>query len=413
MVENNPNQKKDFYDMLNMMDVAKEIRNLSEKAQDQLDIDKRKDDIVKRLIAADKVQGGNLTEKDAKAAFDFYVKNKYDFKAPNEGLATKLANFYVDRKKIYENRVKPVIKGGLILSGLVAATIGAIAGVNKIHEKYVENNVENAFNKKIIIEKSLPSLYNHISNKRCGEGIEVLLNGAVENVNYTDDFFKKYIVNGSAEETVNQDNVDNVKELLKSIDNYLGVAENSVTKVSTVLELERDEKKLYQAILTIAKENEVIEETEKQHSQANIYLSSINIPQLSNLVGDMKYTHQTLNQEYDFIIYRGEESKSGVWRKYHNDNRELKGTKYYLIVQAIDSDGKKIPQKIKNEENNNVEMVRMWGERVPENVFNKVKEDAQDGIIENNKFAHKSKGYINVKTTLDGVTERVGQITRW
>jgi len=115
-----------------------------------------------------------------------------------------------------------------------------------------------------------------------------------------------------------------------------------------------------------------------------------------------------LQQEYFVeVIYRPGES-SGIWRiPPNNDNVR----NYYLIVEALDTKGRRLKVPIRSEENQRTLLVEKWGIRVPENLFNAMRDDKQDdGIIQNNRVGAKRRGMLEPEYSVD---TRGGAITQW
>ena len=96
-----------------------------------------------------------------------------------------------------------------------------------------------------------------------------------------------------------------------------------------------------------------------------------------------------------------------------------------MVVQAIDKSGREFPLKLRNIEDGRVENVTIWGEKVPHEVYLRVKKDKIDnGIVDNSNsnglenryIAEKKKGYINTKQIMQYNSgkplERTGQLTR-
>jgi len=117
---------------------------------------------------------------------------------------------------------------------------------------------------------------------------------------------------------------------------------------------------------------------------------------------------QQLQQEYTVeVIYRPGES-SGIWRiPPNNDNVR----NYYLIVEALDGQGKRLKVPIRSEEDQRTRLVDKWGIRVPESLFNAMRDDKQDdGIIQNNRVGAKRRGSLEPEYSVD---TRGGAITQW
>jgi hypothetical protein len=122
----------------------------------------------------------------------------------------------------------------------------------------------------------------------------------------------------------------------------------------------------------------------------------------------IKNMAEILAQEYALRVISGRNSTSGVWRVPDNNPN---ARNYYLIVEAVNNQGKIIPLNIMNEENNIKQKVTQFGVRVPQQVFNKVLQDKQDdGIIQNNILGQKKRGALEVQYTAPVLN---GTITQW
>ena len=115
-----------------------------------------------------------------------------------------------------------------------------------------------------------------------------------------------------------------------------------------------------------------------------------------------------MKQEYKLII------TGGVWR-YKLDNKSIKN--YYLLLHAQESKGNDIPKSITNEETGKIKTVTEWGERVPKEVYDTVGKDNEDnGIIDNNIFSIKKRGFITEEIIMryqGKPLEKLGEITDW
>ena len=99
---------------------------------------------------------------------------------------------------------------------------------------------------------------------------------------------------------------------------------------------------------------------------------------------------------------------SGVTRA-PNDNPSV--TNYYLIVEAIDGNGAAATLPIINEEDGKIGNVSTWGVRVPEDVYDEIRQDKNDdGIIQNRVLAQKQRGELVPRYTMSVLG---GTITSW
>ena len=117
---------------------------------------------------------------------------------------------------------------------------------------------------------------------------------------------------------------------------------------------------------------------------------------------------KALEQQYTLRIVNRPGERSGVWRI---PDLNPSARNYYLIVEAIDSDGRRVPVEITSEETGKTSRVETWGLRVDREVFEQVAADKQDdGIIQNNRFGVKRRGHLHPDYALPTT---VADITRW
>jgi hypothetical protein len=125
-------------------------------------------------------------------------------------------------------------------------------------------------------------------------------------------------------------------------------------------------------------------------------------------IGELDGLHDSLVQEYELRVRSEPGQLSGVWR-IPDANPDAQN--FYLIVEAIDADGKRLTLPIRNEESGRVDRVSVWGQRVDEATFQAIARDKQDdGIIQNAVIGEKRRGQVepDLKT---GVLQ--GAITHW
>ena len=84
---------------------------------------------------------------------------------------------------------------------------------------------------------------------------------------------------------------------------------------------------------------------------------------------------------------------------------------YYIVVEAVDPDGKILDRKIVSEESSEAELVDKWGQRVSETIYNAVRRDKmEDGIVQKGVLGQKRRGELDIKWR-SGVQD--GAITKW
>jgi hypothetical protein len=117
---------------------------------------------------------------------------------------------------------------------------------------------------------------------------------------------------------------------------------------------------------------------------------------------------QTLSASYELRIVSRPGERSAVFRV-PDDSPNFRN--YYLIVEAVTRNGSVLSLPILNEEDGKTRTVSKWGQRVPENTYQRVGRDKQDdGIIQDNILGRKERGYLTVSYAMDVLK---GAITQW
>lgn len=116
----------------------------------------------------------------------------------------------------------------------------------------------------------------------------------------------------------------------------------------------------------------------------------------------------TVNLAYELRIVSRPGARSGVWRHPVDNPR---GRNYYIVVEAIGPDGERLALPITNEETQRTETVREFAIRVPEAVYDRVRDDKQDnGLIDEPIVGEKRRGELE---PLYRVAIAGGAITDW
>jgi hypothetical protein len=177
---------------------------------------------------------------------------------------------------------------------------------------------------------------------------------------------------------------------------------------------------------TLAKDEvEGRQTVERLHTEAQTYITSVNVPKLKEAVEQMQDIYKTTSKKLVLRSALDDNGRAGMDR-YFND----KFSGWYLFVEAVDEKtGEVFPMQVTNSENNQTRTVRIWGERVrgkDPNVVERIQnEDYNDGsllvrvirdkldngIVDNNVFGKKDRGYIHYK--LNSSEFEGKQITEW
>ena len=129
---------------------------------------------------------------------------------------------------------------------------------------------------------------------------------------------------------------------------------------------------------------------------------------MSRVVADLKRLHDEVAAEYSLIIVSRPGETTGVWRR---PPRGSTSRNYYIIVEPIAADDRKLKVSVRNEETGETDTVDKFGVRVPQATFDAVAADKRDdGIVQRNRYGVKRRGTLAPEYLMpfDG-----GMITKW
>ena len=125
-------------------------------------------------------------------------------------------------------------------------------------------------------------------------------------------------------------------------------------------------------------------------------------------ITDLTALRDLIRQEYTLKIISRDGQKTGFWT-FPEINTDA--TNYYIVVEAIDSDGKTLTLPVTNEETGKTENVSIWGVRVPESIYRSVEADKRDdGIVQRNVMGMKQFGFLDVDWAMPVLG---GAVTKW
>ncbi|KRA42273.1 hypothetical protein ASD80_11215 [Devosia sp. Root635] len=185
-----------------------------------------------------------------------------------------------------------------------------------------------------------------------------------------------------------------------------GVAEAARVELSEGLPAQMDA--LYQTIFEETKVQQAVLDAEALRTRGKTFAAEGNRVAAEEAVAHLTALRDQLRQEYTLRVVNRSGVRSGFWTI---PEVNTAATNYYIVVEALDADGKALSLPILNEENGETEIVDMWGLRVPEAVYDGVAADkSDDGIIEINEVGRKSDGFLDVEYNMPVLG---GAVTRW
>jgi DNA repair exonuclease SbcCD ATPase subunit len=204
------------------------------------------------------------------------------------------------------------------------------------------------------------------------------------------------------------DRLDQREALIGALSGHLNNAEKAAAALSELKILPEKLKDQRDRVLSESRQNDARRHAEKLYNDAMTALGRGDVAAAQNGYALLQQLYDQLVQEYQLRIVSREGVRSGIWRIPKNNPN---ARNYYIIVEAVTSDGKRLAVPITSEEDGKTQSVRQWGLRVKASVFEQIKRDKMDdGIINNNVFGIKNRGWLQPQYLIPTTG---GAITQW
>jgi hypothetical protein len=204
------------------------------------------------------------------------------------------------------------------------------------------------------------------------------------------------------------DRLDKRKELIAAFSGHLNNAEKAATTLDELKILPEKLKDQRDRTLAESRQNDARRQAEKLYRDAMTAMGRGDVAAAQNGYVLLQQLYDQLVQEYELRIVSREGARSGVWRVPQNNPNTRN---YYVIVEAVTADGKRLTVPVISEEDGKTHTVKQWGLRVKASVFEQIKRDKMDdGIINKNVFGQKRRGYLNPRYLIPTTG---GAIAQW
>ena len=161
-------------------------------------------------------------------------------------------------------------------------------------------------------------------------------------------------------------------------------------------------------VLAVAREDEARRQAEALFTDAMAAVSRQDAAAVDKGVVALQQLYAQLTRQYRVRIVSRPDTPSGVWRVPQN---QPNARNYYIIVEAVSDDGKRLSLPVTSEEDGKTRTVEQWGMRVEPAIFERIKRDKMDdGIITRNAFGVKKRGFLTPQYTIPTTG---GAITQW
>lgn len=148
-------------------------------------------------------------------------------------------------------------------------------------------------------------------------------------------------------------------------------------------------------VVAVSKEPAATQQARDLAAAVDVALAADDAPAAREKLSALTDLRKRLEQSYTLRILSRPGEQSGVWRVPRTNPN---ARNYYILVEAIDAAGRPVELVVHSEEDNKTARASVFGMRVDEQTFNRIRADKQDdGIIENNRFGEKQVGYLKPK----------------
>ena len=160
--------------------------------------------------------------------------------------------------------------------------------------------------------------------------------------------------------------LDKRKELIGVLIVHLDKAEKAVVALDELKILPEKLIEQRDRILSEARQNEVNDQAQKLYTDAMAALGRGDVAAAQTGYTRLQQLYDHLVQEYQLRIVSREGVPSGVWRV---PEKNPDARNYYIIVEAVTPDGKRLELPVTSEEDGKTRTVNQWGLRVKESAF--------------------------------------------
>ena len=401
-------EKRPLDEVMLAMDVVDTLRHRQVLVERELHADDRDQKLIERLREIYASQGIDVPDAVLAEGVSALKEERFVYKPPQGGLSVALARLYVGRGKWAKR------------GGVVAALLAVLWGGNQflfvrpaerlLEQQVVELNagVRQATDKLDLLDQDVSRLQTALP-----EAVQDVSGALAETANARRKVAEQSLSDArvlidSAWELAQRPNIelDTYEEKSASVEARLTkqreltgrasaeveqaeaalLAITSLKGLPEKLAAERD------AALSAAKVEQAAERARQQYEGGMAALRAGDMDAATAAVASIRSLRQQLQREYELRVVSRPDEFSGVWRI---PERNPNARNYYVIVEAVTSDGSVLSLPITNEEDGKTYTVNKWGLRVDESLFQRIGADKQDdGIVQNRRFAVKQQGYL-------------------
>lgn len=417
-------EKAPLDEVMMAMDVVDTLRHQKLLVDRELNSDEREQKLIERLHKLYASQGIEVPASILAEGVKALDEDRFTYQPPSAGIQTALARIYIDRGRWMR-------RFGLLVLALILVWGGWMLLVTMPESRRISSEVSQ-FNAEISADATslqqtkqrLLRLQERLkkpgaeSTGEFSRAIERARRQAAQSVEKADAFIhtaeelgpvSKFTADNYEQESpVIRQQLDRRGEMTSKAQASLAEAEKILGHLSRLEVLPSELAAEHAAINDIAREKEAKEIAQREYKNALAFLRAGDIDSALGAYSRLQSLRHQLASSYTLRVVSDPNERSGVWRV-PESNPGAKN--YYLIVEAMDANGRPLTLPIINEEDGASYSVSRWGLRVARSVYQRVAADKRDdGIIQMRRIGSKKSGFLkpNYSISTKGAT-----ITSW
>jgi len=405
------------------MDVVDTLRHRRLLVERELQSDQRDEKLLDRLREIYRSQGMEVTDEVLQAGVEALREERFTYRPPRNSLQVRLARLYVQRGK-WGLRTAVALAAVILVWIGYAYFVSGPAGQRLQQQIAALNNEIGATTERIQtleqeanrIESALegytrdvPAAYSKVAAGKL-TGARTAAMRADTLIDSANALNQEADISGedySLRREKVEEKLRRQQTLVSELDQTLKQAGTLLADIDSLKIFPGQLTQLKEAVAAGAREKEAARLADQYFASGMSALRAGQIDEAETALSELRGLNSRLLQSYSLLVVSRDGEQSGVWRV---PERNPNARNYYLIVEAVASDGKTLAMTITNEEDGSRVQVSKWGLRVSERAYRRIAADkSDDGIIQGRRVGEKRRGYLNpdylVETSGDAITQ--------
>jgi hypothetical protein len=424
MADEQTSQKIELSEVMMAMDVVDTIRHQRSLVQRELESGDREAELIEKLKKIYADQGLEVSEQVIADGVKAMREERFAYQPPSGGLNIALAKIYVNRGRWAKLAIACVVAVLALWAGYrYLYAIPAEKDRNRLAQEF---KTEAAGQQTLVtglqdqisaagsdLQKALQSVADELKApaRKLADQARQHLDSAARQVQAAAEQGPVTVPDAVALQAQGQQVQQQLAQRRAYLDqaqNDLQAAQAAIGSIGSLGTKLSDLDALRAEALSAAREPAATDKIDALYNSALSAIQSGDLQTAQKALQALVATRDLLAQTYSLQIVSRPGTPSGVWR-YPDDQRTARN--YYLIVEAILPSGQRLKLPITSEEDGTVRTLDHWGLRVPEPVYEQVRQDKeQDGIVDRKEVGVKERGYLNPRYTVQTTGKT---ITAW